>query len=275
MRSRDRMKRKASKRWVLPIILMICVGLFVVLAVWFHKNIEEKQEYRRLGIEQYQTGNWKEAEETFRTSLKKQALLSGAMDTDTRWYLADTYFQMGDYEAAKEQYEHLLKSEAQESQNAEYLQLQIQMAQAFSDYKNQNYEVALPAFQAAIEAGHMECALYAGICAVKMGKEAEEISYLTTYLSYNPGNAYACTELADYYLNKGIYSSCYQYLQQGLESQDRSCDRQLLFVEIVYEEYQQNYNQAYELIKEYMQNYPVTEQVQREYDFLFTRQTLE
>lgn len=272
MRSGDRMKRKASGRWVLPIVLMICVGLLVVLAVWFHKNIEEKREYRQLGIEQYQTGAWKEAEETFRTSLRKQALLSGAMDTDTRWYLADTCFQMGEYEAAKEQYEHLIKSE---SQNTEYLQLQLLMSQAFLDYQNQNYEAALPAFQTAIEAGHMECALYAGICAVEMGKEAEEISYLTTYLAYDPGNAYACTELADYYLNKGIYSSCYQYLQQGLESQDRSCDQQLLFVEIVYEEYQQNYNQAYELIKDYMQKYPITEQVQREYDFLFTRQTVE
>lgn len=272
MNSRDKIKSKSAKRWILPVVLMICVGLIVVLVVWFYMNIEDKQEYRQLGIEQYQAGNLADAKEALVTSLKKQAFFAEAMDKDTRWYLADTYFQLGEYEAAKEQYENLLK---EDTEQAEYLQMQIQMSQAFLDYQNQNYEAALPAFQAAMETGHMECALYAGICAVELGREAEEVSYLTTYLSYAPGNAYACTELADYYLNKGIYSSCYQYLQQGLESQDRSCDEQLLFVEIVYYEYQQDYNQAYRLMEEYRKNYPVTEQVQQEYDFLLTRQTIE
>jgi tetratricopeptide (TPR) repeat protein len=149
------------------------------------------------------------------------------------------------------------------------------MAQGFIDFENQNFEAALPAFETALDAGHIECALYAGVCASELGRENEMVAYFTTYLSYDPDSAYACVELADYYLNQELYTTCKQYINLGYEMEDRSCDEQLLWIEIVYYEYQKEYNTAYQLIQRYMGSYEVTDTVQREYDFLATRQTLE
>ncbi len=257
---------------LLAILIMGSIGFFGVFIAKLHGNMEEKTQYRNQGIIDYNNKDYESAIKDFQASLDYSALFSEPLDRDTRLYLADSLLLSKQYEEAIIQYDILLKTE--EEQIA-YLQLQKQIAQGFLDFQNQEYEAALPAFQAAIDAGHTECMLYAGVCAVELGYKEEIVAYLTSYLSYDPDNAYACTQLADYYLHEQLMDTCYQYLQRGLNQPDRSYDEQLLFIEIVYYEYQKDYNKAYELICKYMQTYPVTETVQREYDFLATRQTLE
>ena len=271
----DHKEQTAGQRIVkalVAIFIMAAIGFLGVFIARIYANMQDKNEYRKQGIIEYNNGDYEKAAESFQTSLGQQVLLAEPLDRDTRLYLADSLFLSGQYEAAIQQYDILLETEEEQ---VGYLNYQRQMAQGFVDFQNQNFESALPAFQSAIEAGHNECTLYAGVCAVQLGRKDEIVAYLTTYLSYNPGNAYACTQLADYYLQEGLYDTCYQYLQQGLSSTDRSCDAQLLFVEIVYYEYKKDYNKAYELICSYMESYPITETVRREYDFLVTRQTLE
>lgn len=266
------MKGSRLRNIIIAVLIMALIGGIGVFVVTIYNNMQEKNQYREQGILDYNNGNFTAAAANLQLSLDKTALFSQPLDRDTRLYLADTYFQMEEYEAAIRQYDILLETEEEQ---VAYLNLQKQMAQAFIDFRNQNYEAALPAFQAAIEEGHIECTLYAGICAAEMGNKDELVAYLTTYLSYNPDSAYACVTLADYYLQQGLYDTCNQYIQQGLSSSDRSCDEQLLYVEIIYYEYRGDYNQAYQQVCSYMENYPVTEQVQKEYDFLSTRQTLE
>lgn len=267
-------KAKSSKiiKIIVAILIMVVLGLLGIFIVRLYNNMQDKNEYREQGIIEYNNGNYARAAVNFQTSLDKKVLFSEPLDRDTRLYLADSYFLQKQYELAITQYDLLLETE--EEQIA-YLNLQKQMAQGFIDFQNCNFEAALPAFQTAIENGHIECTLYAGICAVELDKKDEIVAYLTTYLSHNPESAYACTQLADYYLQQGLLDTCNQYLQQGLQSSDRSCDEQLLFVEIVYYEYRHDYNKAYELICSYMQQFTITERVQREYDFLLTRQTID
>ncbi len=258
--------------WIIAVSIMTLIGVLISLAAWCYQNIKDKSEYRTQGIAQYEKGDYQQAVVDFQASLGEKACFTDELDKDTRYYLADSYFLLEQYEAAIQQYDTLLKYE---NVDKTYLEQQRQVAQGFLDLKNRNYENAFPAFEAAVENGHLECALYAGICAAELNRQDKMVAYLTMYLSANPESAYACTQLADYYLQQGLYDTCYQYLQQGLQSTDRSCDEQLLLIEVVYYEYQHDYNKAYELICSYMQMYPVTEMVQKEYDFLYTRQTLE
>lgn len=272
MEHKDKTKGLKIVNMIVAIFIMLLFGLIGIFAARLYNNIQDKNSYREQGILHYNNGDYAKAAANFQTSLSSKVLFSEPLDRDTRLYLADAYFRLQQYEFAIHEYDTLLETE--EEQIA-YMNLQKQMAQGFIDFNEHNYEAALPAFQAAIENGHIECTLYAGVCAVQLGRREESVAYLTTYLSHDPESAYACTQLADYYLQQGLYDTCNQYLQQGLQSGDRSCDEQLLFVEIVYYEYRHDYNKAYELICSYMQQFNVTEQVQREYDFLSTRQTIE
>lgn len=269
-------KKKSRKKRVIHIligiVLMGVFGFLISYGVMIYTNMQDKNEYRAKGIEAYSQGNYREAIESLQASLSKEVQFSQPLDRDTRLYLADSYFLTEQYAQAIGQYDILLETEEEQ---IEYLKLQKQMAQGFLDIKAGNYEAALPAFQAAIDAGHTECTLYAGICAGRLGKTQEQVAYLTTYLSYDAENAYACTQLADYYYQQKRYDTCYQYLKQGLQSPDKSCIEQLRYIEILYYESQHDYNKAYQLMCEYMQNYTVTDSVQKEYDFLYTRQTLE
>lgn len=272
MKQKEHTKGKKLLRLLITVIIMAVISGIGVFIIHLYNSIQAKSEYRDLGIIDYANGNYVHAVVNFQASLKEKTFFTEPLDRDTRLYLADSYFLLNQYQEAIEQYDILLETE--EEQIA-YLNLQKQMAQGLIDFQNGDFEAALPAFQAAIDAGHTECTLYAGVCAVELGKEAESVAYLTTYLSYNPDSAYACTQLADYYLRQGLYDTCYQYLQQGLQSTDRSCDEELLYVEIVYYEYKHEFNRAYELTKAYMETFPVTEKIQKEYDFLYTRQTIE
>lgn len=272
MKHKEVTKSMKIVRIIVTIFIMAVISGIGILAVSIYNNMQEKSEYRNQGIVDYSNGNYTQAAVNFQASLNEKAFFSEPLDRDTRLYLADTYFMLGQYDSAIQQYDILLQTEEEQ---VAYLNLQRQMAQGLIDFQNQNFEAALPAFQAAIDAGHVECTLYAGVCAVELGRQDEIVAYLTTYLSYNPDNAYACVQLADYYLQQGLYDTCYQYLQQGLQGTDRSCDKELQYLEIVYYEYQRDFNKAYELTKAYMEKYPVTETIQKEYDFLYTRQTIE
>lgn len=267
-------KTRSSKivNMIVAVFIMLLFGLAGIFAIRLYNNIQDKNSYREQGIIDYNNGEYAKAAASFQTSLSNKVLFSEPLDRDTRLYLADSYFLLKQYEFAINEYNVLLETEVEQ---VAYLNLQKQMAQGFIDFNNHDFEAALPAFQAAIDNGHIECTLYAGVCTAELNRKDESVAYLTTYLSHNPESAYACTQLADYYLQQGLFDTCNQYLQQGLQSGDRSCDEQLLFVEIVYYEYQHDYNKAYELICSYMQQFTVTEQVQREYDFLSARQTIE
>lgn len=271
-------KKKSLKivRLLVAIFIMVIIGLLIAFSVWVHANMQDKNVYRQQGILDYNSGAYEQAIENLQVSLDKKALFAGTLDQDSRLYLADSYFLLEQYEAAMEQYDILLNTEMGRSEpQMTYLRQQQALVQGILAYQSQDYDTALSFFQTMIEDGHMECTLYAGVCASELGRQDEFVAYLTTYLSYNPDSAYACTELADYYLQQGLYDTCSQYLQRGMQASDRSCDAQLYWLEILYYEYQHDYNQAYQLICDYMQEYTITDSVQKEYDFLFTRQTIE
>ncbi len=267
---------KSSKKikQLVAVLVMLLIGLGSVGAVRQYNRMQNKQELRTQGIEQYHAGAYSQAIEYFQQALEEKTWFDQKTDWDIRLYLADSYFLDGQYIFAMEQYE-ILSEMPRDEEYADELSLQTQIVQGFIDYSHQDYEAALSSFQAVAEAGHLECTLYAGICADELGREDEKIAYLTTYLSYDPNSAYACTQLADYYLTQGRYETSGQYIRQGLQSTDRSCDEALRFLEIVYNEYCHNYNEAYTLMKQYIEEFPVSEKVQREYDFLLTRQTIE
>ena len=272
MKQKEVSKGRRIGNIISMIVIMAVIGGIGAGGVYIYNSMQDKTAYREEGIAYYNAGDYDNAIKKLDSSLKQKAFFAEPLDRDTRLYLADSYYLSKQYQKAIKQYDILLETEEEQ---VAYLTLQKQMCQAFIDFNNSKYESALPAFQTAIEAGHVECTLYAGVCAAELGKSDEMVAYLTTYLSYNPDNAYACTMLADYYLKQGVYETCHQYLLQGLNGSDRSCDEQLLYVEVVYYEYMHEYNTAYERLCEYMETYPVTDAVQREYDFLSTRQTLE
>lgn len=271
----DKKRNGKVVRYLVTFFLMVIIGLLIAFAVWLYAAREDKNVYREQGILDYEGGAYAQAVENLQLSLEEQVMFTDALDRDSRMYLADSYFLLQQYDAAIAQYDILLNDDALTVSEKEYLTGQKDLIQGVTAFQNADFATALPAFQMAIENGHTECTLYAGICAEKLGNQDSAVAYLTTYLSYNPDSAYACTWLADYYLQQGRYDTCNQYLQRGLQSSDRSCDEQLRFLEVVYYEYLHDFNTAYELLGSYMQSYPVTEQIQQEYDFLFTRQTLE
>lgn len=270
-------KKKGVKvvRYLVAFFVMVIIGLLIAGFVWVYAGREDKSVYRNQGIMDYNGGAYAQAVENFQISLEKHVMFTEALDHDSRMYLADSYFLLQQYDKAIEEYDILLKEEDISDSEMEFLNRQREFAQGMTAFQSGDFETALPCFQTAIESGCRECTLYAGVCSAELGMQDSMVAYLTTYLSYNPDSAYACTRLADYYLQQGLYDTCNQYLQRGLQSEDRSCDEQLRFLEVVYYEYQHDFNTAYQLLCEYMNSYSVTAQVQQEYDFLSTRQTLE
>ncbi|MBQ8983052.1 MAG: tetratricopeptide repeat protein [Lachnospiraceae bacterium] len=263
-------KKRFLIRMLLGVFIMGMLGGLGTGILYFYNTSKEKKEFRQQGLDAYSAGSYEEAIEAFRVSLDSKGYLQGPVDRDSRLYLADCYFLCGRYEEAMEQYDILLKTEVE---HIDYLIYQKTIAQGLLNYENDNYKDALPAFETALNAGHTEIAIYAGICAQNLGRESEMVSYYTIYLTNYPDSAYACTKLADYYLQDENYETCKKYIDLGLSMDDTSCDEALSWLNIVYYEYQLDYDQAYRLIKDYMSRYDVTDQVQREYDFLSTRQT--
>lgn len=265
-------KKRFLFRMLLGVAVMGLLGGIGIGVLYYYNSSREKQEFRQQGLDAYAAGSYDEAIEAFKVSIDSQGFLSAPLDRDSRLYLADSYFLAGRYEEAIEQYDILLQSEVE---HIDYLIYQKTISQGMVDYEADNYEAALPAFETALGAGHTEVAIYAGICAQQLERESEMVSYYTIYLTNYPDSAYACTELADYYLKDENYETCKKYIDLGLSLDDTSCDEALSWLNIVYYEYQLDYNEAYRLIKTYMNEYAVTDQVQREYDFLSTRQTVD
>lgn len=275
MKFSDKKKNAKVVRYLVALFVMVIIGILIAGSVWIYAGREDKNVYRKQGIMDYNGGAYAEAVKNLQISLEKPAMFTSALDHDSRMYLADSYFLLQQYDEAIEEYDILLKEKDISDSDMEFLNQQRELARGMIAFQTGDFETALPFFQTAIENGCAECTLYAGVCSVELGKQDSVVAYLTTYLSYNPDSAYACTQLADYYLQQGLYDTCNQYLQRGLQSEDHSCDAQLRFLEVVYYEYQHDFNTAYQLLCEYRNSYPVTEQVQQEYDFLSTRQTLE
>lgn len=265
-------KRRFLIRMLLGVLIMGLLGGVGAGVMYYYNTSKEKQEFRQQGLDAYAAGSYEEAIEAFRVSLSSKGYLQAPVDRDSRLYLADCYFLIGRYAEAIEQYDILLQSEVE---HIDYLIYQKTIAQGMLNYETGNYAEALPAFETALAAGHTELAIHAGICAQQLGRESEMVSYYTIYLTNYPDSAFACTELADYYLQDENYDTCKRYIDLGLSLEDSSCDEALSWLNIIYYEYQLNYNQAYRLMKDYMRQYTVTDLVQREYDFLSTRQTVE
>lgn len=257
---------------IVAILIMVIIGVAIVYGVNIQKNTQEKMRLRNEGITLYNQGKYLESAALLRESIHEIAPFAQPLDRDTKLYLADCYFLLEQYDLAIREYQDLL---AVEEAQVVYLRNQIQMAEGMIAYQEGRYEEALPVFEHAVEQGHMECALYAGVCMEQLGRMEEMAAYLTMYLEYDPEDMYACTELADYYYQIGNYETCGNYINRGMTAGNSYGYESLQYLEILYYEAMHDYNQAYTLIKAYMERYTITEEVQQEYDFLKYRQTLE
>ncbi len=256
----------------LAAVLMALIGIGGGLGVRIYLDIQDKYENRNAGIAAYKEGNYQDAVNELKISLEKEVVLTQPVDRDTRLYLADCYYMMGDYPSAIQEYDTLLSTEVE---LVSYLTLQKTVCQGILDFEAENYEAAYPAFETAVEQGHKECAIYAGVCATELGKTDAAMSYLTMALSDNPQEIYACVQLAEYYLEQENYETCMSYIDMARACGDNTYDEQLNCIEYGYYFAKRDYNTAYDLLKKYREAYGLSDELQKEFDFLMTRQTLE
>ncbi len=106
--------------------------LAVVFTFWQWKAYGQKKEYRENALLYFKEQDYSKSIRYLEDGLEKKCLLAAKMDHDMKNYLAESYYQLGEYEKAEEIYDALLKDDPGE---AGYYQLKGRCAKESGQLK--------------------------------------------------------------------------------------------------------------------------------------------
>ncbi len=115
---------------IIRIAVIAAVVLLVVLGFWQWRVFETKTTLREESLLYFQEEDYTKAIEYLESALDKKSVFAGGLDVDMKCYLAESYCQMEDYDAAEEIYDALI---AANSDNARFYQQKGSCAMAAKD----------------------------------------------------------------------------------------------------------------------------------------------
>lgn len=266
-RKKRKKKKKASIGGVIKLFLLIWGSILLLYIVIYCVKYSMKDKALSL----YDDGDYQGAVELFDEALDPRLPFLNTFDNDIRYYMADCYVNMEDYDLACHQYAMIRFWANKPDEKAKYLG---EIAYGLLMYKWKEYRKALPILQKAYEDGYGSLVLYVGSCYGQTGDLDNMQLYYNVFLQNHEMNSFMYAQYASIALDEGNLDEALEYIEDGKKIDDQSSFRELLFDEIVYYEKIKDYNTAYEKAKEYMEKYPGDVDGENEYDLLYTRQTV-
>lgn len=267
---RPRKRRKKKKKFNIKNVVKLIVMLVLLSVIIYGVSFGVKYSMYNKGYSLYVREDYEGAESLFAESLKPRLPMLGSFDNNVRLYLADCYVNMGSYGDACAQYEQVKLWSLEPDEEVEYL---FNVAYGLQLYRWKDYREALPILLEAYENGYSDLVLYVGSCYGQIGDLENMQIYYNVFLRDNPMNSFMYAQYAAIALDEDKLEEAFSYIQKGLELEDQSSVRELLFDEIVYYEKMKDYNTAYAKAKAFVEVYPGDQDGKDEYDLLYTRQT--
>ena len=262
-RRRGRRKRKSLRGLISFFLFVIFACMIIQGTAYIIKNNQ-----RIKCVQLYESGDYEIAKDWFEKILEHDFLFMEALYADIRYYLADCYVNLAEYDKALLQYDLIFLHGAKNIEKTMQLR---EITYALWNFENEKYVSALPVLEQAYQNGYEELILYVGSCYGQMGDIQTMQNYYSKFLEKNPMNSFIYAQYASIALNDGRYEEALDYIEAGKKDSNEEELKELLFNEVVYYERIKDYNTAYEKIAEFISKYPDDEQGKYEYDFLYTR----
>ncbi|MGN0497093.1 MAG: tetratricopeptide repeat protein [Lachnospiraceae bacterium] len=267
---KKRIVKKKKKLTPANIVKLLCI-IFAIIILTYVISFGVKYSMRSKALSLYKEGDYKGAIDLFEEALKPTLPLMEGFDNDVRFYLADCYVNEGKYGYACAEYSKILVWN--DNKDIEGLSQLQDIAYGLQLYEWKDYRGALPILLKAYESGYGELVLYVGSCYGQTGDTANMQLYYDVFLQKNEMNSFMYAQYAAIALDQDKLDEAYGYIQAGLQLEDQTSIKELLFDEIVYYERINDYNTAFEKAKAFVEAYPNDVDGKNEYDLLYTRKT--
>lgn len=248
---------------------VLAVGLLVVLSAGCG-NRENRYTYREAGIEALNAGNYDEAVAAFDKAIDSSKGLVGKFDVDVLKYRAEAEFLAGDFNAAGNTYDVLIKVD---EERPEYLNMLCvskagagDLEGALADYKKSaelDPEKKAPGRGKALLAAGAAMEANGSIEEAKALYEEARTQGETSAELYN---RMGLCEMAEKNWDKAV-----EYFGQGLSAPDANLVPELMFNQAVAQEYRGNFESARSLMEQYVSAHESDEEAVRELEFLKSR----
>lgn len=267
-KKRHKKKKKIDSHVAVKLFFLIWIIIFFIYIVSYCVKYSMKDEALSL----YENGDYQGAVELLEEALSPRLPFLYTFDNDIRYYMADCYVNLKEYDLACHQYDMIRFWSDKPDKKAEYYE---NIAYGLLMYEWEDYRKALPILQQAYEDGYGDLVLYVGSCYGQMGDLDNMQLYYNVFLQNHEMNSFMYAQYASIALDNGSLDKALEYIESGKKLIDQSCLKELLFDEIIYYEKIKDYNTAYEKVSEFMEKYPNDVDGRNELDFLYTRQTVE
>lgn len=254
-------KRKRKKRRI-QILVSILVILLCGISLYAWNDYRKEAKDRDIGIAHFQNQEYKKAQKQFEQALEYHNIFGFAISQDIRYYLAECYFQEGQYKKALAVYEEIDKHEKDDAyvlcyKGACYAKLkQVEKAKAL--------------FEEAIFLGNVEGYHYLSKMYYDIGKYEDAITSEKKFMEVREANGSSYQILAKSYSKAGKFKEAIKTIEKGIALDDGQ-KQSLMFEEIIIYEQKLDFNTAYEKCLAYVNMYPEDEQAKLELEFLETR----
>ncbi len=267
MGKRNRRYRKRRSGGLGLFITLVIIGVVVAVLVTILGLTSSKSSFRESGINSLNEGDYDKSIEWFKSALAQEQWMSEDIDLDIRYYLAEAYIHTGEYDKALKQYNILIKANSNYEDTLFYQEITL----ALENYQKGNYDEAIVSIENAISRGYDELYVFEGSCYGMKGDYEQMFASFETYLESYEESTYVYSQYASAYINLAQFDNAKTYIDKGLALEEDTYRQNLLFDEIAYYEYMQDYDTAFAKAKEFVELYPDNEEGKEEYDFLYTR----
>lgn len=255
---------KTHNKIYISLLIAVCL---VLLTVLFGVLLNVRKNNLRLsGIDLYGQGQYVEALASFDAGLKQWAPFSAALDLDILLYKGSTYLRQGNFLGAKNVYEMVVNEKAAPERAETFRQI----AAGLQCYAEGKYDDTVSILTPYAEQGCYELYLYVGSSYLEMGRYEEMIDVFAAYEALGLDSGFMRAEYGAYYIGQGDYENALAQAQAGLAVND-GFQKELRWQEIVCMEHKKDFSAAKEKMAAYAKDYTLTEQEQKEWDFLQTR----
>lgn len=204
--------------------------------------------HRGRGIAYLKSGQYQQAAEELLASLAADNGLVDDMDIDTNYYLAEAYFELGDYDSAREVYDAIIALKSKDS-TAYYLRGKAELASGNHDSGYNDFSKAI-----SLNARDYGTMILIYKALAQYGYEEEGISILSTAME-NGGNFMSNYEKGQISFYLGNNGDAQKYLELARSERDQEKEPVVIMLGQTGEK-QEDYNYAISVYKTYLSENP-------------------